>query len=101
MFAVNKEARVFLVTNFISVKNEFINEGMIEYLIDSSYPFWGQIQFEKLYFEVIQRNVENRNLTINLYFEDDTEFYIFNETMKFIKAQEKQIKVKIKLKYCP
>ena len=85
MFAVNKEARAFLVNKFITVKNEFINEGLIEYLIDSSYPFWGQMQIEKLYFEVIQRNVENRNLTINLY----------------IVAQKEQVKVKMKLKYCP
>ena len=59
------------------------------------------MQIEKLYFEVIQRNVENRNLIINLWIRNDTEFYIFYETMKWIVAQKEKVKVKMKLKYCP
>ncbi len=31
MFGINKEARSFLCQHYISVKNGFINEGLIEY----------------------------------------------------------------------
>jgi hypothetical protein len=31
MFSINKEARKFLQDNFITVRNEFINEGLITY----------------------------------------------------------------------
>jgi hypothetical protein len=31
MFTLNKEARNFLMNNFITVRNEFVNEGLIEY----------------------------------------------------------------------
>ena len=38
MFAVNKEARSFLVNNFITVKNGFINDGLI--------PFYWKCAFD-------------------------------------------------------
>jgi hypothetical protein len=31
MFTLNKEARKFLQDNFISVRNEFVNKGLITY----------------------------------------------------------------------
>ena len=37
MFGVNKETRSFLFQHFISIKNGFINEGLIEYDLDCNY----------------------------------------------------------------
>ena len=31
MFAVNKEGRLFLLKKFITIRNEFINNGLISY----------------------------------------------------------------------
>ena len=30
MFGVNKETRTFMQTNFITIRNGFVNEGLIE-----------------------------------------------------------------------
>jgi hypothetical protein len=37
MFSVNKEARMFLLNNFITVRNGFINEGLITYVLKSDF----------------------------------------------------------------
>ena len=37
MFAINKEGRSFLLHNFITIRNEFINDGLIPY--DWDYDF--------------------------------------------------------------
>jgi hypothetical protein len=37
MFAVNKEARSFLLNNFISIRNGFNNDGLIPYEIKSDF----------------------------------------------------------------
>lgn len=37
MFAISKEARIFIQNNFITVKNGFINEGLVVFNFDSSY----------------------------------------------------------------
>ena len=34
MHAVNKESRVFIEKNYISIQNGFINEGLIPYVFD-------------------------------------------------------------------
>ncbi len=48
MFGVNKEARNFLYQNYFSIKNGFINEGLIEYNLDCNYNDYEQL--ERLYF---------------------------------------------------
>ena len=34
IFFINKDSRTFQLTNFITLKNEFINEGLIDYQFD-------------------------------------------------------------------
>jgi hypothetical protein len=41
MFAVNKEARSFLLNNFITIRNGFINDGLIPYEIPKFCSFGG------------------------------------------------------------
>ena len=36
MFSLNKEARKFLQDNFITVRNGFVNDGLITYQIDNN-----------------------------------------------------------------
>lgn len=35
MFKINKEGRKFIINNFITMKNEFINEGLIDLVFDN------------------------------------------------------------------
>ena len=37
MFTLNKEARKFLQDNFITVRNGFVNDGLITYQIDDGF----------------------------------------------------------------
>ena len=37
MFTLNKEARKFLQDNFITVRNGFVNDGLITYQIDNDF----------------------------------------------------------------
>lgn len=68
MFTLNKKTRNFLQNNFITFRNGFVNEGLIEHEFDDyeSFLFNSCVQLEKLYFEAIKRNIGNRNITINL-----------------------------------
>lgn len=57
MFATNKDVRSFLITNFITLKNEFENNGLIEYHLKDGLSLFNSIALlEKLYLEVITRN---------------------------------------------
>ncbi len=47
MFALNKDTRSFLETNSITIRNGFINDGLIPYKIDISVD--GSLQLEKIY----------------------------------------------------
>ena len=52
MFNINKEGRKFIIDNCITVKNGFINDGLIDLVFDIN-P-WGKFnnydKLEKLYF---------------------------------------------------
>ena len=48
MFGVNKETRKFLCQHYISIKNGFINEGLIVYDLECYYNDYEQL--ERLYF---------------------------------------------------
>ncbi len=48
MFSVNKNTRKFLESNFIAIRNGFVNEGLISYELSSDFNNWYQL--EKLYF---------------------------------------------------
>ena len=62
MFNLNKEARVFLQSKFITIRNGFENEGLITYQISCDYN--GFDILEQLYFKALKKNIENRILTI-------------------------------------
>ena len=64
MFYLNKASRSFLVKNDSTVRNEFINNGLIEYQLSLCYD--GYKTLERLYFEALKRNKENRILTIRI-----------------------------------
>jgi hypothetical protein len=48
MFSLNNQARVFLQSKFITIRNGFENEGLITYKISRDYD--GFEMLEKLYF---------------------------------------------------
>ena len=48
MFSVNKETRAFIQTNFIAIRNGFVNEGLITY--ELKHDFISYHQLENLYF---------------------------------------------------
>lgn len=66
MSTINKHARTFILTNYDTLKNEFINNGLIEHALDSygTCHFFIYDQLEKQYLEAIKRNEDNRILTI-------------------------------------
>ena len=70
MFTLSKGSRCFIIENFITIRNEFINDGYIEDIISGylSTSFDYYIYLEKIYFNVIQRNNSNRNLTLKVNF---------------------------------
>ena len=85
MYSVNKRARNFLFDKFLTVRNIFTNQGLIDldFGIDRLNCY---IMLEKLYFQAVKRNIENRILTINLLISDDLDFPVFVEAVKWIKA---------------
>ena len=74
MFTCNKQARTFLKQNYITVRNGFVNDGLIPYCFDSrssdkyfcDKQFYHYEEIEKLYFQALTRNIENRVLTISI-----------------------------------
>ena len=52
MFTCNKQARTFLLKNYITVRNGFVNDGLISYCFDWHYDkqFYDYEEIEKLYF---------------------------------------------------
>ena len=64
MFAVSKQARLFLHSNIVPFINEFENEGLITYEIDNRYE--GFKLLERLYFSLLKRTIPNRILTIRV-----------------------------------
>ena len=85
MFEVNKEARSFLVNNFITVKNGFINDGLIVYDIDGK--FQGFELLERLYFQALKRNFSNRIITLNIGIIQKNELNTFIEVVRWIYEQ--------------
>ena len=69
MYDINKETRAFIEENFITIRNGFINEGLIThdlhvYECGDYYNFFYQL--EKLYFSALTRNFKNRVITIKV-----------------------------------
>ncbi len=64
MFLVNKETRAFLKNNMNTICNGFLNEGLIELKFENDYNFY--LELERLYFQILERNINNRKLTIDI-----------------------------------
>ncbi len=64
MFAVNKEGREYFLNNFITIRNGFINDGLIPYHIKPTFSDF--MLLEKLYFSALNRNIGNRVVTIKI-----------------------------------
>lgn len=69
------------------MRNAFVNGGLIDFEFDDDCMFNSYAQLEKLYFEAIKRNAVNRTITIKLYIDNDGDFCILNEVVKWIKKQ--------------
>ena len=72
MFGLNKGARTFIQKNFITVRNCFTNEGLIDFYFDASLHsnndrFNNYEQLEELYFKALNRNEDHRKLTIKFH----------------------------------
>ena len=87
MFGCNQETRAFLQQNYVTVRNGFVNDGLIPYCFDwhPDKQFYHFEQIEKLYFQALTRNIENRVLTISI--KANLNFSTFYEVVKWIKAQ--------------
>jgi hypothetical protein len=64
MFTINKEGRLFLQNNFITIHNGFINEGLNTY--EWKYDFNGSMLIERLYKSALTRNIRNRVITLSI-----------------------------------
>ena len=68
MFKINKQGRGFLIKKFNTVRNGFMNDGLIDICFsdDPFEQFNNYDQLEKHYILALIRNVSNRILTISL-----------------------------------
>lgn len=55
MFFVNKEGRAFLNQHFLTIKNGFVNEGLITHQL--GFGFSRYYQLEKLYYQALTGNI--------------------------------------------
>lgn len=62
MFTVNKAARTFLQTHASTIRNGFINDGLIDYYFSDEFESFQEL--ESLYFEALKRNPMNRIVTL-------------------------------------
>ncbi len=68
MFNINKSGREFLVNNFTTLRNGFMNDGLIDLCFsdDPDEQFNNYDLLEKQYLLALNRKVYNRILTFNL-----------------------------------
>lgn len=67
--------RTFLSKNYMTIKNGFINEGLIPF-DKERLPFEGYLLLERHYFEALKRNVSNRTLTFEVFITSYFDFHI-------------------------
>ena len=92
MFTINKEGRYFLLKNFITIRNGFINDGLIPF--EWKCDFNSSLSLERLYQTALTRNVENRILTLSIDI-DRWKVKYCNEVVKWIKAQQQNHHIKL------
>ena len=99
MFSLTKESRAFLQSNSITIDNGFVNEGLIDYHFDDTpkHEFFHYYQLEKLYFQAIRRNVENRVITLKVDINRNN-VDMFYEAVQWIKSQETKVKLQLKVR---
>lgn len=93
MFSLNIETRYFLHQHFKIIRNGFFNEGLFIYRFERL-EFGKFLKLDNLYLQAINRNQENRIVTIDLCLYD---FTLFNEVLAWIKAQNKHIEFRFKV----
>jgi hypothetical protein len=64
IYGVNKETKNFIETNFNTIRNGFINEGLITYVVKCDFD--GIMLLEELYFQALGRNHANRVISVQL-----------------------------------
>jgi len=64
MFEINKASRNFLLKNSLTVRNGFINEGLIVYDLECKFKDFEQL--ERIYFQALKRNIDNRVITLGI-----------------------------------
>ena len=64
MFHANKATRAFLENNASTIRNGFINDGLIEYEVEDKFLHFYHL--EKLYFKALKRNIDNRILKLRI-----------------------------------
>ena len=94
MFAVSKQARLFLHSNIVPFINEFENEGLITYEIDNTYE--GFKMLERLYFSLLKRTIPNRILTIRVSISLKNNYLALKQCVNWIKDQNQHIKLRFK-----
>jgi hypothetical protein len=75
LFSVSSETRSFIENNFISIRNGFINEGLIIYQLRCD--LFHIEQLETLYFETLKRNIKNRIISLEVNIENGFEWTIY------------------------
>ena len=55
IFSLNNDSRSFLQNNFITIRNGFINCGLIPYKLNPTFD--GFLKLEKIYFSALKRNI--------------------------------------------
>ena len=78
MFTLGKETRTFLQRHYITIRNGFVNDGLVTYHFEDFQGFHKFVYLEKLYFEALSRNVDNRKITLAIFIYEN-EANIINE----------------------
>ena len=85
MFGCSKATRAFLESNSSTIRNGFINDGLIDY--DFSGTFQDFDLLERLYFQALKRNFSNRIITLNIRIIRKNELNTFIEVVRWIYEQ--------------
>ena len=64
MFHANKGTRAYLENNASTIRNGFINDGLIVYEVEDKFLHFYHL--EKLYFKALKRNIDNRILKLRI-----------------------------------
>lgn len=88
MFSVNKGTRHYIKHNFISVRNGYKNDGLIDFVFSSETitQFNNYEKLETVYFQALKRNLRNRIITFRIDEIDEEELSSLKEVADWIKG---------------